>query len=147
MKKYLLLAVSLFSSIIYGQQRVSNYNTEKELLTKNKIQLQQEIAELKIEIDSLLNLIPQKEQDVISAYRELYILKYGEELGNKISYKQIWTGMTDEMVLDSWGKPDYTEKNDEAWGTFTQWYYGDVIFFFKDGKLTDWEGEEEKLSN
>ncbi len=55
--------------------------------------------------------------------------------------------MTDEMVRDGWGEPDRVDKNVEAWGTFTQWNYGDVTFFFKDGKLTDWEGEEEKISN
>ena len=50
-------------------------------------------------------------------------------------------------VLDSWGEPDRVDKNVEAWGTFAQWYYGEVTFFFKDGNLTDWEGEEEKISN
>jgi hypothetical protein len=74
-------------------------------------------------------------------------LKYGEEIGNKIAYKQIWTGMTDEMVMESWGEPDRVDKNVEEWGTFTQWFYGNVTFFFKDGKLTDWEGEEEKTTN
>ncbi|MEJ2193439.1 MAG: hypothetical protein P8X73_01100 [Ignavibacteriaceae bacterium] len=146
MKKYLILILGLFSSITNGQQTFNNYNSEKEQLTANKIQLQNEIAELKIEIDSLNNLVPQLEQNIFTSYRELFVIKYGEEIGNKIAYKQIWIGMTDEMVLDSWGKPDYVDKNKEAWGTFTQWYYGDVIFFFKNGELTDWEGEEEKNS-
>ena len=147
MRKYLILLISLSSSIINGQQTVKDFNSEKVQLTTIKMQLQNEIAELKIEIDSLNNLIPQLEQNLFTAYRDLYVLKYGKEKGNKIAYKKIWKGMTDEMVLDSWGKPDHVEKNEEDWGTFTQWYYGDVIFFFRDGKLTDWEGEEEKLSN
>ncbi len=47
--------------------------------------------------------------------------------------------MTDEMVRDSWGKPDKIDKNVERWGVFTQWYYGNVTFFFRDGKLTEWD--------
>jgi hypothetical protein len=137
----------LFSSVIYGQQIDEGIEAEKEQLTASKIKLQNEIAELKIQIDSLYSIIPELEQTLTSELSELYVLKYGEEVGNKIVNKQIWTGMTDEMVMESWGEPDRIDKNVEAWGTFTQWNYGDVTFFFKDGKLTEWEGEKEKASD
>jgi hypothetical protein len=146
-KRYLILLTVLFSSVIYGQQSGEGFEAEKDQLTANKIKLQNEIAELKIQIDSLNSYIPELEQKLTTAQRELYILKYGEEIGNKIANKQIWTGMTNEMVMESWGEPDRIDKNVEAWGTFTQWNYGDVTFFFKDGKLTVWEGEKEKASD
>jgi hypothetical protein len=143
-KRYLILLTVLFSSVIYGQQSGEGFEAEKDQLTENKIKLQNEIAELKIQIDSLNSIIPELEQKLTSELRELYVLKYGEEIGNKIAYKQIWTGMTDEMVMESWGEPDRIDQDVEAWGTFTQWYYGNVTFFFNDGKLTEWEGEEER---
>ena len=147
MKRYLLILTLLLAAFANAQQTGEDYDSEKEKLTANKIKLQNEIAELKIQIDSLNSIIPELEQKLTFELRELYILKYGEEIGNKIAYKQIWTGMTDKMVMESWGEPDRIDTNVEAWGTFTQWYYGDVTFFFKDGKLTDWEGEQEKTSN
>ena len=82
------------------------------------------------------------ENKVNLALRDLYIAKYGEKDGVNVSYGRVWIGMTEEMLRDSWGKPDKIEKNVENWGTFTQWYYGDVTYFFRDGILT--EGEEKE---
>ena len=147
MRRYFLFLPIIFSVLSYGQQTAEEYESEFQKLTANKIALQMEIATLKTQIDSLNSYIPKLEQKFASEQRELYILKYGEEIGNKIAYKQIWTGMTDEMVMESWGEPDRVDQNIEAWGTFTQWYYGDVTFFFKDGKLTEWEEEEENTAD
>lgn len=123
----------------FAQMTEEEYESKMESLTLQKKELKWEIETLKTEIDSLQNRIPELEQEIITAFRELYVLKYGEEIGNRIAYKRIWKGMTDEMVQDGWGEPDRIEKNIEAWGVFTQWIYGDVIFFFRDGTLTDWE--------
>jgi len=123
----------------FAQMTEEEYASKMESLTFQKKELNSEIEMLNAVIDSLQNRIPVLEQEVITAFRELYVLKYGKEIGNRVAYKRIWKGMTDEMVRDGWGEPDRIEKNVEAWGVFTQWIYGEVIFFFRDGKLTDWE--------
>jgi hypothetical protein len=107
----------------------AEYNREKDELILRKKQLNSKIAEITLEIESMRNRIPELEQEVITAYHELYVLKYGKGVGEKVSYKQIWTRMTDEMVRDSWGKPDKIDKNVKPWGVFTLWYYGNVTFF------------------
>ena len=132
---------TLLSFTIFAQMTEEEYNSKKKSLTLQKKELKREIETLKTEIDSLHNRIPELEQEMLTAFRELYVLKYGEEIGQRVAYKQIWKGMTDEMVRDGWGEPDRIDKNVEAWGVFTQWIYGEVIFFFKDGKLTDWDEE------
>jgi cell division protein FtsB len=142
MHRIILIFVLLFlfnSLTTFAQMTEEEYASKKESLTLQKKELNREIETLKTEIDSMHKRIPELEQEVITAFRELYVLKYGEEIGNRIAYKRIWKGMNDEMVRDGWGEPDRIEKNIEAWGVFTQWIYGDVIFFFRDGKLTDWE--------
>ena len=131
--------IILISLTTFAQLTEEEYESKMEPLTLQKKELSREIETLKNEIDSLQNRIPELEQLVITAFRELYVLKYGKEIGNRIAYKRIWKGMTDEMVRDGWGEPDRIEKNIEAWGVFSQWIYGDVIFFFQDGKLTDWQ--------
>ena len=138
----IILLVFSFSS--FAQMTADEYKTEKENLTNKKAELTNEITNLKSEIDSLQKLAPQIEQDIAACNRDLYIIKYGKKIGQRVAYKRIWKGMTEEMLRDSWGKPDKIDKNVEKWGVFTQWNYGDVTFFFRDGKLTDWEGEQEK---
>jgi len=135
----IIFSVILFSFYSFAQMTDEEYKSKMESLTLQKKVIKSEIETLIIETDSLLKIVTELEQELITASHELYVLKYGEEIGNRVAYKRIWKGMTDEMVRDGWGEPDRIEKNVEAWGVFTQWIYGDVIFFFRDGKLTDWE--------
>ena len=134
----LIIFISLST---FAQMTKEEYKREKEELNIRRNQLNSEIEDIKFEIDNMRDRIPELEQEVINAYRELYILKYGKEIGQKVAYKKIWTGMNDEMVRDSWGEPDKIDKNIKPWGVFTQWYYGAVTFFFKNGKLTEWNEE------
>ena len=91
------------------------------------------------EIDSLQNYLSELKYKLESSRTDQLIRKYGKEIGNRIANGQVWKGMTDKMLEDSWGKPDKIDKNVEKWGVFTQWYYGDITYFFRDGKMTDWE--------
>ena len=141
---YLFLLI-LFSSInSIAQISTDEYNTQKDSLINKKNELTLEIKLLKTEIDSLKKIIPFTDQEIKTCYRELYTLKYGKEIGERVALKKIWKGMTDKMVKDGWGEPDLIEKNVEKWGVFTQWHYGDIIFFFRDRKLTDWEEGKSK---
>ena len=135
----IFLYLIIFSFNSFAQITKEEYNREKDELNIRRDRLNSEIEDINFEIDSMRNRIPELEQVVIAAYRELYILKYGKEVGEKVSYKQIWTGMTDEMVRDSWGEPDKIDNNLKPWGVFTQWYFGEITFFFRDGKLTEWD--------
>jgi len=133
--------IILISLTTFAQMTEEEYNSKKESLTLQKKELIREIETLKSEIENLQNRIPELEQEMITAFRELYVLKYGREIGQRVAYKQIWKGMTDEMVRDGWGESDRIDKNVEEWGVFEQWNYGNITFFFKDGKLTDWDEE------
>ena len=144
--KILILCCSFyfFPTISFAQMTQENYNKEFKSLTEKKDQLSAEVESLKSEIDSLNLLIPELNQRLSTEYRELYVMKYGKKYGPRVAQKQIWKGMKDEMVKDGWGSPDRIDKNVESWGVFTQWYYGDIIFFFKNGKLIDWQEGPEK---
>lgn len=133
--------IILISLTTFAQMTEEEYNSKMESLTLQKKELKREIEALKKEIENLPNRIPELEQEMITAFRELYVLKYGEDIGQRVAYKQIWKGMTDEMVRDGWGEPETINRNVEKWGVFEQWNYGNITFFFKDGKLTDWDEE------
>ena len=137
----IFLSLIIFSFNSLAQITNEEYTRKIDELNIRRDQLNIEIEDIKFEIESLQNRIPELEQEIIIAFRELYVLKYGEEIGQRVAYKQIWTSMTDEMVRDGWGEPDKIDKNVKPWGVFTQWYYGNVTFFFKDGRLTEWDEE------
>jgi hypothetical protein len=143
----ILCLIFLFHFPIHSQITQEEYKKEKEISMNHKTEYQNKVVELKSEIDSLTDLINDKEQEIILCFRELYVMKYGNEIGQRVAYNQIWKGMTESMMKDSWGEPDKIEKNVKKWGVFTQWYYGEVTFFFKDGKLIDWEEGPESEGN
>ncbi len=109
--KTIFLSLILFAFNSFAQMTEEEYNSKKESLTLQKKELKREIETLKTEIENLQNRIPELEQEIITAFRELYILKYGEDIGQRVAYKQIWKGMTDEMVRDGWGEPDKIDRN------------------------------------
>lgn len=146
--KLFLIIVTFYSYAAYNfaqdknQYNEKNYKSEfdslkylKEQNENSRKNLLNEISELKKISADLNNQILLITQEI----EKLYVDKFGKEIGLRVYNKQIWKGMTEKMLSASWGKPDKIDKNVEKWGTFTQWYYGKITFFFRDGKLTDWE--------
>lgn len=144
MKYKYLTAALLFVSVLFAQEtkvfspaEYDSLKNRKARLLEEKTDLIQFIRKGEKELDSL-------KQAVKDAKHDLYIKRYGNENGTRVANGQVWKGMTDKMLGDSWGKPDKIDKNVEKWGVFTQWYYGTITYFFKNGKLTDWEDSAKK---
>jgi len=145
MKYFFTLILSIyFSQFVTAQQKMnsSQYKSEFDSLTAFKTDLQKQIELLKTEVDTLnskiefnANLL--KECD----YRRM-IKKYGKEVAGRLAAERIWKGMTENMLLEIWGKPDKITSKKEKWGIFNQYYYGKITFFFKNKKLIDWEEEK-----
>jgi len=111
---------------------IDSLSTEKNLLLLNK-------KALVSEIDSLQNLLVELENKWNSSRKKDLVRKYGKEVGGRILSGQVWKGMSEKMLEDSWGKPDKISKNKEKWGIFSQWFFGKITYFFKDGKMIEWE--------
>ncbi len=75
--------------------------------------------------------------------RKVLTTLYGATTANKIIDRKIWLGMTDEMAVESWGKPDDINRTVSAYGVKEQWIYGDIsnrtYLYFEDGMLTTWQ--------
>ena len=66
--------------------------------------------------------------------------KYGKEVIERISNKEIWIGMTEEMLIDSWGNP--TEINRTVLPSLVtkQYVYPNYKFVYvENGKVTSWQ--------
>ena len=133
------LLLFLFAGTLLGQDAKADYKSQLDSLTLIKEQLSAETAKLKAELDSLQNYLTSFDTKLHLKKRELMVLRYGKKNGENIAAGKVWKGMTEQMLRDSWGEPDKIEKNVEKWGVFTQWFYGKITYFFRDGKLTDWE--------
>ncbi len=133
---FLLTAVSLFA-----QTKItpSEYKNSFDSLTAKKAKLLSAKLIFKNKIDSLNKLnaeLDKKLEDCLPSY---FVKKYGRDIGGRIALGRVWKGMTEGMLRDSYGKPDKVKRNKEKWGTFAQYYYGEIVFFFRDGKLMEWE--------
>jgi hypothetical protein len=143
-KILLFLLISLFSRNIFAQSKAPKMSKEKfnvlvDSLITSKKSLLNEKEKLLTEIDSLNNYIEELKPRLESSRAKQLIRKYGKKIGKRIVAGKVWKGMSEKMLKDSWGKPDKVSKNKEKWGTFTQWYYGTITYFFKNGRMTDWE--------
>ena len=147
---FLLMLPFIIGSLGYGQteskMNEKQYSAQtdslqalKLSLTKVNLQMEKEIDSLKKVSDNLDKKLNKAQSELKKVQHSFYIKKYGQEDGNRISEGKVWKGMTERMLKDSWGKPDKTHQNKYKWGVFTQWYYGDVTYFFKNLKLIDWE--------
>lgn len=146
MRNKIIFACSFFlfnTSILLAQSDVKlsseRYNSIYDsLMTKKKSLLSQKESLIE-DIDSLKTVFTELDEKWRSSRKSQLVRKYGKDVGGRVASGQVWRGMSEKMLQDSWGKPDKISKNKEKWGTFTQWYYGEVTYFFKDSILTDWE--------
>ena len=72
-------------------------------------------------------------QQYINQRREKFQNKYGKEVGEKITTKNIWIGMTEEMLLDSWGKPNDINQTVTKYSNRKQYVYGSSQYVYVEG--------------
>ncbi len=140
--KYFLLFL-LFASVLFAQQKKKitreEYNKEFEKVTLQKETLLKQKKELKATIEALEKKSAHLDSVLKACMPSYLIHKYGKKIGTRIALGKVWKGMTERMLVDSWGKPDRITTNRKKYGIFRQYYYGKIIYFFRDGRLIDWE--------
>lgn len=117
---------------------------QKDSLTAYKENLKRYIESLKKDLDTLTKHRDYLDAKIKSEFEKFYISKYGKDNGTMVANGRIWKGMTEEMLKDSWGKPDKSNTDKYNYGIFTQHVYGDITFFFRDKLLIDWEDKGKK---
>lgn len=142
----LLFLITQFAIFAQNKEKLSveRYNFLTDSLTQQKSDLLNEKSVLLKDIDSLKLAIEKLNENIVSSRVNELIKKFGKVNGGRIAKGQVWKGMSEKMLEASWGKPDKITKNKEKWGLFTQWYCGDITYFFKNGELIGWEQKDEK---
>jgi hypothetical protein len=79
-------------------------------------------------------------QNNLKTRREKYYPKYGKEIGEKIALEKIWIGMTEEMLLDSWGNPEDINQTVNRYSNRKQYVYGlGQYVYVENGKVEAWQ--------
>jgi hypothetical protein len=60
----------------------------------------------------------------LAAERQRLVAKYGEEAADRILARQVWQGMTDEQLIESWGIPADKDSEIKRAKTKETWKYG-----------------------
>jgi hypothetical protein len=81
-----------------------------------------------------------KVQQDINKRRPVFVKKYGTVNGEKVAKGLIWIGMTEEMLLDSWGQPEDINTTVTRYGTRKQYVYGSGQYVYvENGKVDAWQ--------
>lgn len=143
MYKFLIIVLFLYINTNFAQTinkiEKEQYNFLVDSLANQKSDLIAEKENLTEDISNLEKRLLELDEEIKTCKTNKIIKKYGQEIGSRIVNGQIWKGMSEKMLEDSWGKPDKITKNKEKWGTFTQWFYGEISYFFKNSELIGWE--------
>lgn len=132
----IILVILFFSQMLFAQ----DLNAQKDSLAAYKEELKKLVEQTKKDISELQKISDDLDLKIKESQRELYVIKYGKEDGERIAMGRVWKGMTEDMLIDSWGEPDKINVDKFDYGTFSQYFYGDITYFFdRDGKLIDWE--------
>ncbi len=68
----------------------------------------------------------------------ILIEKYGQKTGSAIYAHKIWKGIDNNMVKDSWGKPQHVEREIKSTVVVEKWLYRKSWLIFQDGILVEW---------
>ncbi|MCF1753383.1 hypothetical protein [Mariniradius sediminis] len=81
----------------------------------------------------------QRRQQYETRFNEL-TKKYGSTIGKRIFMKEVWIGMTEDMLLDSWGEPEEINRTVTATLVRKQYVYpGQKYIYVENGKVTAWQ--------
>jgi len=116
----------------YSQSQI-----EKAQLEQEKVVLQQKIDSIHARINEIDRLLVKE----LSPEERLAMLieKYGKKKGPMIADGRVWTSISQEMALDSWGEPESRKKSEGSWGVNETWYYPEGKYiYFENGRLSNW---------
>ncbi|MDP4903743.1 MAG: hypothetical protein NWR37_02470 [Algoriphagus sp.] len=118
---------------------VKNGKTILDAFQKSKQSFDEE-AEIRRN-DSIADVLNRKSKadaaPAIKKRRDLYIKKYGTINGEKVAKGQIWIGMTEQMLIDSWGWPDDINTTVTRYGSRKQFVYGLGQYVYVENGIVD----------
>ena len=116
-------------------QEMAEYMAKFEIDEEEQIRINDSIA------DAMLANIKSKNRAAVESdqrlRREKYVKKYGTEVGEKIAKRIIWIGMTEEMLIDSWGNPKDINSTVTRYSHRKQYVYSSNQYVYVENGVVD----------
>lgn len=119
-------------------QEMAEYLAKFEIDEEEQIRINDSIA------DAMLANVKAKNRAAVENDRRLrqekYVKKYGSETGEKIAKRTIWIGMTEEMLIDSWGNPKDINSTVTRYSHRKQYVYSSSQYVYvENGVVEAWQ--------
>lgn len=113
---------------------------EAELIRKNDSIADLMLIKAKSESKAYFDQKKKENAQALSERKQKFIKKYGATNGEKIANRTIWIGMTEEMLLDSWGQPDDINSTVTRYSVRKQYVYGlGQYVYVENGVVNAWQ--------
>lgn len=66
------------------------------------------------------------------------VAKYGDDIGKRLYQHKVWKGVTADMAIDSWGKPEQINRMFVDQSVDEEWIYSKKYLYFRDNILIEW---------
>jgi cell division protein FtsB len=130
MLRTILILILFVPTFLFAQEsKKENKKSKKkaEQAQQDKAQQDQKLMEKQAEVNADTDRVTQM------------IGKYGKNKGRLIAAGKIWTAISTEMAIDSWGDPVKKEKTLLNNVTSERWFYdGNRFLYFEDDRLVSW---------
>ena len=90
----------------------------------------------KTEYDAEVKEKKERLKSLRAQLKKKYITLYGQNFGTLVAEKKVAIGMSKEMVVSSWGKPNDINRTITAKSTSEQWVFTNSYLYFENGVLT-----------
>ena len=130
MLRIVLILIFFVPTFLFAQE--SNKENKKskkkaEQAQQDKADQDQKLTEKQAEVNAGTDRVTQM------------IGKYGKNKGRLIAAGKVWTAISTEMAIDSWGEPVKKERTERGDVTTERWFYdGNKFLYFEDDRLVSW---------
>jgi len=113
------------------------YENEEGYILKSHAEIEMKSSD-ELEVKEKPAVVSQEEPVREMTRLEYLEKKYGTRIATQIYAGKIWKGMTSQMVLDSWGKPQKINRSITGNYTREEWIYKNTWLFIENNTLVDW---------
>lgn len=110
---------------------------EAELIRKNDSIADIMMKNAKAESRAIYDQKRKENAQAFNERKQKFISKYGPIEGEKIAKGLIWIGMTEGMLLDSWGRPEDINSTVTRYSTRKQYVYGSGQYVYVENGIVD----------
>ncbi len=124
--------------IVDAERKLANQKIDEEAeIRRNDSIAAIMFAKAKEDSKEKINEIRKRDEAAIAERKVRFVKKYGASAGEKIAKGLIWIGMTEEMLIDSWGRPNDINTTTTRYSVKKQYVYSNRQYVYVENGIVD----------